>query len=71
MMRVIWEDRVAMLCAHLIMQVDVGELNQILELRTLTQNHDQLPETVQLPVGTQPQHRSRRYTLKLYKCYQG
>lgn len=37
--------------AHLIVQVDVRELHQILELGAFTQDHHQLPETVQLPVN--------------------
>lgn len=36
---------------HLIVQVDVRELDQILELGSLTQHHHQLSETVQLPVS--------------------
>lgn len=36
---------------HLIVQIDVRELDQILELGAFTQDHHQLPETVQLPVN--------------------
>ena len=46
---------VAAFWTHFIMQADVGELDQVLELRTLTENHYQLPETVQPPARTRPQ----------------
>lgn len=39
-------------CTDLIMEVDVGELDQIFKLGSLTQNHHQLAETVQLPGHT-------------------
>lgn len=38
-------------CVYLVVQVDVGELDQVLKLRAFTKNHYQLTQTVQLPAG--------------------
>ena len=52
--------------AYLVMQVDVGEADQVLELRALTQNHHQLAQAVQLP----GEEEERKHTLKRQSRYQ-